>query len=52
MATLHLSSQHKRSAGHIPKKRFNEAMSGVVLWIFCVLTKEAQVPLIKRQPKC
>lgn len=47
----HIRSQHKRPTGHLPKQGLNESMPGVMLWLFCILTEETQLPFIGRESK-
>ncbi len=47
----HIGSQHKRPTSQLPKQGFNETMPGVMLWRFCILPEETQLPFIGRESK-
>jgi len=47
----HVRSQHKRPTGHLPMQGFDERMPDVMLWVFCILTEESQLPFIRREAK-
>jgi hypothetical protein len=48
----HVYSQGQSPARNVPLQGFNEPVPAIVLWIFCILTKETYVPLIECQSKC
>ena len=47
----HVRSQHERPTGHLPKQGLDESVPGVMLWLLCILTEEAQLPFIGRESK-
>ena len=46
-----IRSQFQRPTSYIPEYDLDQAMPSIVFWFFCILTKEAYVPLIRCQSK-
>ncbi len=48
----HVDSQDQSPARHVPLQGFKGPVPSIVLWIFCILPKETDVPFIDSQSKC
>src|SRR5262245_23965753 len=48
----HVHSQGQGPARHVPLQSFHQTVPAIVVWIFCVLPEETDVPLIDGQSKC
>ncbi len=46
-----IHSQFQRSARNLPKNRLKQTVTSIVLWFVSILTKKADVPLIRCQSK-
>jgi len=47
-----IRSQFQRSARDIPKHSLDKTMSGIMFWLFRILTEKTNLPTIGRQSKC
>ena len=47
-----IRSQFQRSARDIPEHPLDKTMSGIMFWLFRILTKKANLPFIDGQSKC